>query len=160
MQRTLPALRDIYIPSAFRPRVSHLSCFVFDNKAQLFNREPRQYTRTNSRTFPFLTLPAAICQAPFFVSSRLHLNPRDRITSSRRPFPEFAQQSGAAAPQSKTLPRGPGYLMFPPGFGLRQCSGAFRQGVSPEWPLDKAQNFLGQAFAADDAGHVIKKGLP
>ena len=41
-------------------------------------------------------------------------------------FPSCAQQSGAAAPQSKTLARGSGRLVFPPGFGVRRCSGAFR----------------------------------
>jgi hypothetical protein len=30
---------------------------------------------------------------------------------------------------------------------------------SPEWPLDKAQNFLGQVFAADAAGNGFKEDL-
>jgi len=32
-------------------------------------------------------------------------------------------------------------------------------GVSPEWPLVKAQNFLGQAFASNDSGHIFKEDL-
>ena len=34
-------------------------------------------------------------------------------------------ESGAAAPQSKTLARERERRLLPPGFGLRRCSGAF-----------------------------------
>ena len=34
------------------------------------------------------------------------------------------------------------------------------KGVSPEWPLDKAQNFLAKAFVPDDSWDCIKENLP
>jgi hypothetical protein len=44
-----------------------------------------------------------------------------------REFPELlnAFESGAGAPHSKTLPRSPGRVECPPGFGVRQPSAAF-----------------------------------